>query len=244
MTALLGKTALVTGGSRGIGRAIVEALAADGARVAFSYAQNRTAAEAVAAQVAARGGSAIPIQADAGALPDIQRLFQEAEAALQGLDIVVNSVGASAFGPHAAITPAQFDQVFSVNARGAFFTLQEAANRVREGGRIIHLSTAGTASPAPYAGLYVGSKAAAEHFVTSLARELGARQVTVNIVSPGLTDTEGLILPKEAIAQMVAQTPLGRLGAPADVADVVAFLAGPRGRWMTGQNLIAAGGIA
>lgn len=243
MKKLQGKAALVTGASRGIGRAIVERLASDGAAVALNYVKGKAEAEAVAAAITRAGGKAVLVQGDVGNPADIVRMFEEAEKQLSPLDIAVASAGASVFNPHALVTLEEFDRVFAVNTRGVFFILQEAAKRLREGGRIIHISTGGTAMPYPAAGVYAGSKAAAERFVASLSKELGPRGVTVNSVSPGTTETDGLVMPQEAIQQLIAQTPLGRLGQPSDIADVVAFLAGPEGRWMTGQNLRATGGI-
>ncbi len=243
MRRLKGRNALVTGASRGIGRAIAERLAADGAGVAINYVQGKAAAQEAAAAVERAGGKAILIQGDAGVHEDIVRMFNEAEASLGRLDIVVASAGASAFKPHALVTAEEFDRVFAVNTRGVFFILQEAARRLRDGGRIVHISTAGTAMPYPAAGLYAGSKAAAERFVASLAKELGARGITVNSVSPGVTETDGLTMPREAIDQLIAQTPLGRMAQPAEIADVVAFLISDEGGWMTGQNLRATGGI-
>jgi 3-oxoacyl-[acyl-carrier protein] reductase len=243
MGRLNGKTALITGASRGIGRAIAEKLAGEGAAVAINYVKDGQAAEGVAQAITRAGGRAVLIQGDAGRHADIVRMFDEAERRLGGLDIVVASAGVSVFKPHALVTEEEFDRVFAVNTRGVFFLLQEAAKRLRDGGRIVQVSTAGTAMPYPGAGLYSGSKAAAELFAASLSKELGARGITVNSVSPGATETDGLIMPKEAVAQLVAQTPLGRLGQPGDIADVVAFLAGDEGRWMTGQNLRATGGV-
>ncbi|HEX2574115.1 MAG TPA: SDR family oxidoreductase [Polyangia bacterium] len=243
MTKLKGKNAIITGASRGIGRAIAERLAGDGAAVAINYVRDEGAAREVCAAIEAKGGRALAIRADVGVTADIERLFAEAEARLGPPDIVVASAGISVFKPHAMVTAEEFDRIFAVNTRGVFFVLQEAARRVRDGGRIVQISTAGTLVPYPAAGLYSGSKAAAELFASCLAKELGPRGVTVNSVAPGATRTEGLIMPEEAIAQLVAQTPLGRLGEPRDIADVVAFLVSEEGRWLTGQNLHATGGI-
>lgn len=243
MSNLQGKNAVVTGASRGIGRAIAERLAGLGASVAVNYVRDEDAAAEVVASIERAGGRAVAIRADVGAPRDIARLFDEAEARLGKLDIVVASAGVSVFKPHAFVTEEEFDRVMAVNTKGVFFVLKEAAVRVRDGGRIVQISTAGTAMPYPAAGLYAGSKAAAELFAASLAKELGQRGVTVNTVSPGATRTDGLIMPREAIEGLIAQTPLGRLGEPADIADVVAFLTTDQARWLTGQNLHATGGI-
>ena len=238
-----GRVAVVTGASRGIGRAVAERLGRDGHEVVVNYAGNRAAAEEVVASVEAAGSRAVAVQADVSRRTEIQRLFQEAEGAFGPPDVVVASAGIGLFAPHAQVTEEQYDSIFDLNARGTFFVLQEAARRVADGGRIVAVSTAGTQMPLPAAGLYAASKAAVERFAFSLAKELGARQVTVNVVAPGATDTDGLVMDADSVAQIVAQTPLGRLGRPDDVADVIAFLAGNDARWITGQLINVNGGV-
>ncbi len=241
---LAGKAAVVTGASRGIGRAIAERLGRDGARVVVNYASNRASADEVVAAVRAAGpGDAVAVQADVGVVRDVVRLFDEAEAAFGRPDVVVNSAGVSVFAPHADVSEADFDRVFAVNAKGTFFVLQQAARRVADGGRIVYVSTGGTMGGGAGGGAYAGSKAPGEQFVMALAKELGPRGVTANSVSPGVTETDGLIAPRAMLDQLVAATALGRLGRPDDIADVVGFLAGPDGRWVTGQNIRATGGI-
>jgi 3-oxoacyl-[acyl-carrier protein] reductase len=235
--------AIVTGASRGIGRAVAERLGRDGYAVVVNYVGNAAAAADVVAAIEAAGGKALAVQADVSRLTDIERLFDQAQQAFGAPDVVVASAGTGHFAPHALVAEADYDRVFDLNAKGTFFVLQQAARRVRDGGRVIALSTAGTQMPLPAAGLYAASKAAVERFAFSLAKELGARQITVNVVAPGATDTDGLIMDEASIAQIVAQTPLGRLGAPADIADVVGFLAGPDARWMTGQLVNVNGGV-
>ena len=246
VSALSGRAAVVVGGSRGIGRAVVERLARDGAGVVFSYVSDAGAAEAVVAAVRAAGGAATSVQADLGNVGQVRSLFEQAEQRLGGLDIVVLNAGIAAGGRLDSLDEATYDRVMDVNAKGTFFALQEAARRVREGGRIVTLSSINTVLPVPGNAVYSASKAAVEQFSAVAAKELGAHQVTVNTVSPGATDTEMLrgANPPEAMAMMAGMSPLGRLGEPADVADVVAFLAGPDGRWLTGQNLHASGGLA
>jgi 3-oxoacyl-[acyl-carrier protein] reductase len=238
-----GKVAIVTGASRGIGRAVAERLGGDGARVIVNYAQNAGKAQEVVEAVKASGSEAIAVQADIGRLEDIRRLFHTAEERFGGLDVVINNASISVFKPYTEVSEEEFDRVFGLIARGTFFALQEAANRLRDGGRIVSISSGGTVTGGPGAGLYLGAKAAVEQFGLALAKELGPRGVTVNAVLPGLTDTDEMIMPPEAVEQAVNMTPLGRLGQPEDVASVVAFLVGEDGRWMTGQLVRAGGGL-
>lgn len=240
---LLGKVALVTGASRGIGRATAIQLGAAGARVIVNYQGNEAAANATVDAVEAAGGRGRAIQADVSRVADIERLYTEAEAAFGRLDIVVLAPGNFVMKPLADISEAEFDRVFALNARGVFFALQQAARRVNDGGAIISLSSGATASPGPGGSVYAGSKAAAEQFVAILARELGGRQVSVNTVSPGLTETDGLVLPPAALQMMTQRIPFGRVGQPEEVASVITFLASPAGHWITGQNIRANGGL-
>jgi 3-oxoacyl-[acyl-carrier protein] reductase len=243
MSSLTGKVAIITASSRGIGKAIAQRLAKDGAAVAINYVASPAKAEAVAKEIIANGGRAIAIQGSVANKADVTRIFDETEKQLGAIDIVVNVAGAAVYKPHTELTDEDFEKVFSVNARGAMYMLQSAATRVKDGGRIVQFSTGATSMPIPTGGLYAASKAAGERFAFALAKEIGQRQVTVNVVSPGVTDTDGLILPKEAIDHLIQQTPLGRLGQPQDIADVVAFLVGDDAHWMTGQNLQVNGGI-
>ncbi len=245
MSALAGKAALVTGGSRGIGRAIVERLAGDGAAVLFSYRENRTAADEVLAAARELPGSAQAAQADLGDLTATRRLFASAEDWLGGLDILVNNVGVGARFNFAELTDEQYEQVMNTNTRATFALIQEAARRLRDGGRIVNVSTINTVYPAAGIALYAASKAAIEQFTAVAAVELGERQITVNTVSPGFTDTDLLRRSAglEALPALAAASPLGRLGSPTDIADTVAFLVSEEGGWMTGQNLRASGGV-
>jgi 3-oxoacyl-[acyl-carrier protein] reductase len=243
MSSLTGKVAIVTASSRGIGRSIALRLGRDGAAVAVNYIASPEKAEVVVQEIIAKGGRAIAIQGSVANKADVTRLFDETEQQLGSIDIIVNVAGVSVFKPHIDLTDDDFDKIFSVNTRGAMYVLQAAATRVKDGGRIVQFSTGGTKMPLPAAGLYAASKAAGEQFALALAKEIGHRQVTVNLVSPGVTDTDGLILDKASIDHLIGQTPLGRLGQPGDIADVVAFLVGDDAHWMTGQNLQVNGGI-
>jgi 3-oxoacyl-[acyl-carrier protein] reductase len=220
----------------------VEARAGAGAHVGFSYAQDEKAAADVVNAVRARAGTAFAVRADSRKLEDIVALF-DAAGRDGAPDIVVNVAGTARFAPIALTTDQELDEQLALNTRGAFFVLREAARRIADGGRIVQVSTGGTTSPAAGAGAYLATKAAGEHFAYALARELGSRGITVNVISPGITETDGLVMPKPAIDQMVGITPLGRLGKPADVAEAVAFLASDAGRWVTGHNLRVTGGL-
>ncbi|MFD9004749.1 SDR family oxidoreductase [Streptomyces sp. NPDC059582] len=247
---LEGRTAIVTGGSRGIGRAVVRRLAADGAAVVFGYASNKEAAAETEAEVAADGGTAWGVQVELTELPQIERLFVTADdhfrsVGAEGLDILVNGAGVASMTPIGGTPEAEYDRVMAINAKGPFFAMQYAAQRLREGGRIINLSSVTTRWPRVPEAAYIASKSAVEAFTRVGARELAARGITVNTVSPGPSDTEMLhgATTEEIRQEVIGQTPLGRLGRPAEVAAVVAFLAGPDGVWVTGQNIRADGGL-
>ncbi|MEV8633054.1 SDR family oxidoreductase [Streptosporangium sp. NPDC051023] len=240
---LKGKAAVVTGGSRGIGRAIVERLARDGAEVVFNYASSTAAA----AEITATAEGTYGIRLDLAEPGAAERLMEIAEERLGGLDILVNNAAASFRVASIADTDeAVFDDVMRVNAKTTFLTMRYAARRMRDDGRIVNISTVNTVRPAPGNAPYAASKGAIEQLTAVAARELGSRGITVNTVSPGATDTDLLrgTNPAEALERVASVTALGRLGTPADIADVVAFLVGPDGRWMTGQNLRATGGLA
>ncbi|WP_433444909.1 glucose 1-dehydrogenase [Nonomuraea sp. CA-141351] len=244
---LKGKTAVVTGGSRGIGRAIVERLTRDGAEVVFNYAQNGSAAAEVVRAVEEAGGSVRGVQMDLTEPGAAKRLMEIAEQDLGGLDILVNNA-AMTFTPTPIAETEEdlFDRVMAVNVKSAFLTIRHAARRMRDGGRIVNISTVNTVRPAPGIAPYIISKGALEQLTAAAARELGTRGITVNTVSPGATDTDLLrgTNSAEQLQMVVAMTPLGRLGQPADVADVVAFLTSSDGRWVTAQNIRATGGVA
>ncbi len=242
--ALAGKVAIVTGASRGIGRAIAERLGADGAQVVVHYAQNEQAAWEVVQAIENRGGQAGVAQADISRVDDVRRLFAQAHQRHGRLDILVNNAGAAHFAPLADVTEEDFDRQFALNAKGAFFAMQAAARVLEDGGRIVNISSGVTQVGSANAAVYAGSKAALEQFTLAAARELGARGITVNTVSPGMTATDllELVVPPGVQAQMREQAPLGRLGQPVDIADIVAFVVSEQARWLTGQNIRATGG--
>ncbi|WP_433826693.1 SDR family NAD(P)-dependent oxidoreductase [Actinoplanes sp. CA-015351] len=234
---LTGKTALVTGGSRGIGRAVVRRLTRDGARVVFTY---HSADQAAADLAAETGAEAVRCdQADLSTLPDIFTPVKD------GLDILINNAGVNDPSPIDSLTPAAFDRVMTINAKFPLFAIQAAIPLLRSPGRIVNISTLNTAIPGPGLSLYCASKAALEQFTAVAARELGPRSITVNTVSPGATDTDLLHTTNspESLAQTAGLTALGRLGTPDDIAAVVAFLTTPDAAWLTGQNIRATGGL-
>ncbi|MEQ7129225.1 SDR family oxidoreductase [Actinopolymorpha sp. B11F2] len=238
---LEGKTALVTGGSRGIGRAIALGLAARGANVVVGYLKNSTRAEDAASAITGTGGRAVAIRADLSRPGEVARLFDEAELAVGTLDIVVANAADFMEKPLADCTEDDYDRIFDTNTKGVFFTLQQAARRLNDGGRIIVSSTGGTRMFFPNQSLYLGSKGAVEQFVRALAGELGGRNITVNAISPGPTDTDMMQDQyRDTIAMMSS---FHRIGTPADVADVAVFLASDAARWITGQNIGAGGGV-
>ncbi len=243
---LAGSKALVTGGSRGIGAAIVERLAKDGARVVFGYARNKDLAEQLVARLAETGAEAHAVAADVGDPDAVRELFDTAKELLGGVDILVNNAGQALTTTIADTTEQDFDRMFAVNVKGPFFLMQQAARGLNRGGRIINISTINTVMHGPGVAVYAATKAAVEQFTLVAAKEFGPRGVTVNTVSPGPIDTDMLRATNSATALDIAaaSTPLRRLGRPDDVADVVAFLAGPDARWLTGQNLRASGGLA
>jgi 3-oxoacyl-[acyl-carrier protein] reductase len=237
-----GKSALVTGSYRGIGRAIAERLAADGAAVVVNYTRNPAQAEETVHRIIAKGGKAIAIQADVSNPAEVRRLFDESEKAFGSLDIVVANAGVFLSKPLTQSTDEDYERVFNTNAKGVFFTLREAALRVNDGGRIVAVSTGGTKMHFADASLYLGSKGAIEQFVRSLSRELGPRFITVNVVSPGFTDTD-MLSNDEVRSWGASLSPFSRVGTSEDVAEVAAFLASDAARWVTGQNVQAGGGV-
>lgn len=245
MTSLTGKVAIVTGGSRGIGAAIAKRLAADGAKVVVNYHRNADAAAAVVAQIEAASGEALAVSVDMGDLTQISTLFDRTLEQFGHLDILVNNAGVADFRLLDAIDAACYTQTFDVNVRGPLFATQRAARHMTFDGRIINISSGVVRDPNPVASVYAASKAALETMTQCHATELGPRGITVNCIAVGLTETDMLraVMPPEAQRELIARTPLGRLGTPEDIAEVVAFLASDAARWITGEILGVNGGL-
>lgn len=249
MTMLAGKVALVTGASRGIGRAIAEALGERGAAVVVNHPGGAEAAEAAAAvaAIAAAGGRALAVETDLTQISAIEPLFDACEKAFGQPDFVISNVGGIVRSCRIAdFDEALFDEVMNLNVKSAFFVLQQAARRVRDGGRIIALSSSTTSQPYPGTAVYGGGKAAVELFCRVLAHEVGERGVTVNSIAPGLTTSHGMLAappPEARIAQVIASTALKRLGTPEDIAAAVMMLLGDDAGWITGQCIRAGGGF-
>ncbi len=239
------RIALVTGGSGGIGRAVVERLAADGLAVVVHYAGNRAKADALADRVAAAGGEAIAVGGDVADEHAMGAAFDAAEGAFGGVDVVVNTAGIMLLSPIATLDLADLDRMHRTNVRGTFVVSQLAANRLRAGGALVNVSTSVTRTRFPTYGAYAASKAAVESLTLTLARELRGRDITVNAVAPGPTATPLFLDGKDeqAVAALAKAAPLERLGTPEDIAETVSFLAGPA-RWVNGQVLFVNGGLA
>ncbi len=242
----MGKTAIVTGASRGIGRAIALRLSADGFRVVVNFAGNAAKAEETLNDIVSAGGSAMAIQADVASPDDVQQLFDKTLKAYGQIDVVVNNAGIMPMSPIAKSDVDTFDKVIATNLRGTFLIFAQAAQHVAEGGRIIALSSSVLAKSFPAYGPYIASKAGVEGLVHVLANELRGRRVTVNAIAPGPVGTELFLVGKteEQIATLSKLAPLERLGRPEDIAGVVSFLAGPDGGWINAQVLRANGGFA
>jgi 3-oxoacyl-[acyl-carrier protein] reductase len=238
---LTGRTALVTGGARGIGKAIVERLASDGARVAFTYLQNKDKAEVLVEAINSLGGRAKAIRADAGQPREVQRAFDETEASFGPIDIMIANAGSFFSKPLSEMSAEDFDRGMSINSRGTFLAFSEAARRITNGGKIVGFSTNLTRMPRPGIAIYTAGKAVVEQLVKGLSRELGPREINVNAVAPGPTETEMLSETGRKSAPTMAA--LGRIADPAEIASVVAFLVSDEAKWITGQIIDVNGGM-
>ena len=239
------KVAIVTGGAGGIGAAVCERLARDGFTVVVNYGGNAAPAEALVARIEAAGGRAITAQADIADAGQVARMFASAETAFGGVDVLVNNAGIMRLATIGDSTDEVFDRQIAVNLTGTFNTLREASRRLREGGRIINVSSSVVGLLQPTYGVYAATKAALEAMTSILAKELRGRNITVNAIAPGPTATKLFLdgKPQAVIDHLAKLAPLERLGQPEDIANAVAFLAGLDGAWINGQTLRANGGI-
>lgn len=240
------RSAIVTGSSRGIGRAVALRLAADGYRVVVNYAGNQQSAEETVGSITKAGGEAIAVRADVSQRADVVRLFNETEQAFGSVDALVNNAGVMSMIPIAETDDDAFERMFAVNVRGTFLTLREAAKRLRDGGRIVNFSTSATHLRLPGYATYCATKAAVEVYTAILAKELQGRSITVNAVAPGPVATELFFEGKsdEQVARLASLNPFGRLGEPEDIAGVTSFLLSADAGWVNGQVIRANGGMA
>ena len=241
----LHRTAIVTGGSKGIGAAIARRLSRDGVAVAINYAHDGDAAATLLAEITASGGRAVTVQADVGDPAGARQLFDAAEQAFGPVDVLVNNAGSMLLSPIVDCSDDLFERQVALNLGGVFRGMREAGRRLREGGRIISFSSSVVGLYQPGYGIYAATKAAVEAMTHVLAKELGPRRITVNAVAPGPVETELFLKGKDErqVRAIAAANPFGRIGQPDDIASVVAFLAGPDAGWVNGQVLRANGGV-
>jgi 3-oxoacyl-[acyl-carrier protein] reductase len=243
-----GKVAIVTGASKGIGAAIAKQFAAEGAAVVVNYASSKEGADQVVDQIAKHGGKAIAVQADVAKKKDIERLFAETKKEFGRLDILVNNAGVYQFAPLEEATENEFHRQFNTNVLGLILATQEALKHFgAEGGSVINIGSSATTITAPTTVVYTATKGAVDMITRVLAKELGPKKIRVNSINPGGVETEGfhtLGMPgSDFEKQMIAQTPLGRIGQPKDIAPVAAFLASSDAAWITGEIIYVAGGL-
>jgi 3-oxoacyl-[acyl-carrier protein] reductase len=245
---LEGQVAVVTGASKGIGAAVAEHLAAAGAAVVVNYARSKAGAEAVVKRIQQAGGKAVAVQADVSKLEDVRRLFAETKKAFGKLDILVNNAGIYEFSPLEGISAEHFHKQFDLNVLGVLWATQEAVKHFGpSGGNIVNISSVVATLAPPNTSVYSGTKAAVNAITRSLAQELGPRKIRVNAVNPGMVETEGVhstgIADSELRRATEAQTPLGRIGQPQDIAPAVVFLVSSESAWTTGETLYISGGM-
>jgi 3-oxoacyl-[acyl-carrier protein] reductase len=248
MSELKGKVAIVTGASKGIGAAIARSLGAAGAAVVVNYASSKGGADKVVKEITSRGGKAIAVQGDVSRAADVKRLFAETKKAFGAPDVLVNNAGIYQFGPLENVTEDEFHREFNTNVLGPILTIQEALKHFGpDGGSVINISSVASESAPPNSVVYSATKGAVDSIARVLGKELGGRKIRVNTIAPGGVETEGVhsagIIGSDFEKQMVADTPLGRLGQPDDIAEVAVFLASDRARWLTGERITASGGL-
>jgi 3-oxoacyl-[acyl-carrier protein] reductase len=249
MSELRGKVAIVTGASKGIGAAIAKGLAAVGASVVVNYASSREGADRVVAEIVGKGGKAIAVEADVSKAAAVQRLFDQTKNAFGSLDVLVNNAGVYRFAPIEEVTEDEFHREFNINVLGVLLASREAMKYFGpDGGSVINISSIASTRPTPTAVVYSATKGAVDAITRVLANELGPKKIRVNAIKPGGVETEGVhslgVIGSEFEQQMVARTPLGRLGQPDDIASVAVFLASAASGWMTGETISVGGGFS
>ncbi|MEJ5143428.1 glucose 1-dehydrogenase [Gluconobacter albidus] len=247
MSKLSGKVAIVTGASKGIGASIAKALAEAGAAVVVNYASSKSGADAVVSTITSNGGQAVAVQGDVSRKSDAQAIVDAAISQFGRLDILVNNSGVYEFASIDEITEDHFHRLFNINVLGTLLTTQAAAKHLDDGGSVINISSVVSRITPPNSAVYAGTKGAVDAITGSLARELGSRNIRVNAINPGLIETEGTktanVVGSEMEQFIISQTPLGRSGQVQDIAPLAVFLASDDARWLTGETLIASGGL-
>ncbi|HEX4604222.1 MAG TPA: glucose 1-dehydrogenase [Candidatus Angelobacter sp.] len=248
MSNLAGKVAVVTGASKGIGAAIAKGLGAAGAKVVVNYSSSKEGADRVVAEITGKGGKAIAVQGDVAKAADVQRLFKETKKAFGSLDVLVNNAGVYQFQPLEAVTEAEFHRTFNINVLGLILATQEAAKHFGpEGGSVINIGSVASLKTPPASVVYSATKGAVDAVTRVLAKELGPKNIRVNSINPGGVETEGThtggVVGSDFQKQMVAETPLGRFGQPEDIAPIAVFLASSASGWLTGETIVASGGL-
>lgn len=248
MSKLKNKVAVVTGASKGIGASIAKSLAAEGAAVVVNYASSKEGADRVVAEIVKNGGQAVAVQGDVAKSSDVQRIFAETNKAFGKLDVLVNNAGVYHFAPLAEITEEQFHRQFNTNVLGLLLASQEAAKHFgEEGGSIINIGSVVSQVAPPASVVYTATKGAVDAVTHVLAKELGPKKIRVNSINPGMVETEGAhtsgIIGSDFQSQVQSQTPLGRIAQPSDIAPIAVFLASEDSGWLTGETLLASGGL-
>jgi 3-oxoacyl-[acyl-carrier protein] reductase len=248
MGKLTNKVAVVTGSSKGIGAGIAKGLAAEGAAVVVNYASSKEGAERVVSEIKAKGGKAVAVHGDVAKAKDVQRLFAETKKAFGRLDVLVNNAGVYEFAPLEQVTEEQFHRLFDTNVLGLILATQEAARHFGpDGGSVINIGSAASSLTPPQPAVYTATKGAVDAVTRTLAKELGPRKIRVNSINPGAVETEGThaagVIGSDFLKGLEAQTPLGRIAQPSDIAPVAVFLASEDSAWVTGETLLASGGL-
>jgi 3-oxoacyl-[acyl-carrier protein] reductase len=248
MSRLKNKVAVVTGGSKGIGAGIAKGLAEEGAAVVVNYASSKEGADRVVAEIVGKGGKAVAVQGDVSNASDVQRIFAETKKAFGTLDVLVNNAGVYEFAPLGDITEDHFHRLFNTNVLGLILATQEAVKLFgAKGGSIINIGSTASSLTPPTTAVYTATKGAVDAVTRVLAKELGPKKIRVNSINPGMVETEGVhtsgIIGSDFQKQLEAQTPLGRIAQPNDIAPIAVFLASADSGWLTGETLLASGGL-